>query len=252
MMTSQSVLGFALERLSRMMTARKGGRQPYRDAHTETQATPFADCCRVARRHLLCLVLLRVVARPESARGASAFAATAPIEQFYVALSAVMKAGKTTPFRQRYDSLAPVIDQTFDLEQILGNSVGPRWAALPSDQQSALKEAFRRYTIAVYVANFDSFSGQRFEVQPASTAVGEEQIVQTRIVPASGEPHRLDYVMRQVGGTWKVVDVLADGSISRVAVQRSEMRSPLANGGVPALLDRLQRKTADMSGGQLR
>jgi phospholipid transport system substrate-binding protein len=195
---------------------------------------------------------LRVVARPKSARGASAFAATAPIEQFYAALSAVMKAGKTTPFRQRYDSLALVIDQTFDLEQILENSVGPRWAALPSDQQSALKEAFRRYTIAVYVANFDSFSGQRFEVQPASTAVGEEQIVQTRIVPASGESHRLDYVMRQVGGTWKVVDVLADGSISRVAVQRSEMRSPLANGGVPALLDRLQRKTADMSGGQLR
>lgn len=76
-------------------------------------------------------------------------------------------------------------------------------------------------------------------------------MVQTRIVPASGESHHLDYVMRQVGGTWKVVDVLADRSISRVAVQRSKMRSPLANGGVPALLERLQRKTVEMSGGQL-
>ena len=131
-------------------------------------------------------------------------------------------------------------------------SSSQRWATLPSDQQSALREAFRRYTVAIYVTNFDSFSGQRFEIQPASTAAGEEQIVQTRIVPASGESHRLDYVMRQVSGTWKIVDVLADGSISRVAVQRSEMRSPLASGGVPALLDRLQRKTADMSGGQLR
>jgi phospholipid transport system substrate-binding protein len=114
-----------------------------------------------------------------------------------------------------------------------------------------LKEAFRRYTITVYVANFRSFSGQRFGVQPASMAVSDEQIVQTRIVPASGESHRLDYVMRQVGETWKVVDVLADGSISRVVVQRSEMRSPLANGGVPALLERLQRTTAEMSGGPL-
>jgi phospholipid transport system substrate-binding protein len=51
-------------------------------------------------------------------------------------------------------------------------------------------------------------------------AVSDEQIVQTRIVPASD--HRLDYVMRQVGETWKVVDVLADGSISRVVVQRSK------------------------------
>jgi phospholipid transport system substrate-binding protein len=233
------------------MTGRKG-RHVHRDAHIETQATSVEGCCRWARRHLLCLVLVGVAAGPELAHGATASAASAPIERFYAALLTVMKAGKTTPFRQRYDSLAPVIDQTFDLAQILGDSVGPRWATLPSDQQSALREAFLRYTIAVYVANFDSFSGQRFEVQPTSTAVGEEQIVQTRIVPASGESHRLDYVMRQLGGTWKVVDVLADGSISRVAVQRSEMRSPLANGGVPALLDRLQKKTADMSGGQLR
>jgi hypothetical protein len=35
-----------------------------------------------------------------------------------------------------------------------------------------------------------------------------------------------------------------------VAVQRSEMRTPLTNGGGPALLDRLQKKTAEMSGGQ--
>ena len=239
-------MGFALKRLRRVIAGRKAGRHLHRDAHIETHATPFP------RRRLLCLVLVGVAAGPELASGATAGPAIAPIERFYVALLTVMKAGKTTPFQQRYDSLAPVIDQTFDLAQILGDSVGPRWAALPPDQLSALREAFRRYTVAIYVTNFDSFSGQRFEIQPASTAAGEEQIVQTRIVPASGESHRLDYVMRQVGGTWKVVDVLADGSISRVAVQRSEMRSPLGSGGVPALLDRLQRKTADMSGGQLR
>ena len=129
-------------------------------------------------------------------------------------------------------------------------SVGPHWAALTPEQQSALKGAFRRYTIATYVDNFDSFSGQRFEVQPGSTAAGNDQIVRTRIVPASGEAHVLDYVMRQTGGTWKVVDVLADGSISRVAVQRSEMRSLLAKGGAPALLDKLQQKAAELSDGQ--
>jgi phospholipid transport system substrate-binding protein len=146
--------------------------------------------------------------------------------------------------------LASVIARTFDLDGILESSVGPRWATLPPEQQSALKEAFRRYTIAIYVTNFDTFSGQRFEVQPNSVPTGGDQIVQTRIVPAAGEAHRLDYVLRQVGGSWKVVDVLADGSISRVAVQRSEMRTPLTNGGGPALLDRLQKKTAEMSGGQ--
>jgi len=204
----------------------------------------------VGRRFVLRVVLFSVVTALGSSRSSGASATTAPIEQLYAALQTVMKAGKTAPFRQRYDVLAPVIVRTFDLDGILESSVGPRWTTLPSEQQSALKEAFRRYTIAIYVTNFDSFSGQRFEVQPSSVAAGGDQIVPTRIVPASGEAHRLDYVMRQVGGTWKIVDVLADGSISRVAVQRSEMRTPIANGGGPALLDRLQKKTAEMSGGQ--
>jgi len=184
-------------------------------------------------------------------RSAVASAVSASVEQFHAALIQVMKAGKSAPFRQRYDVLAPVIDRTFDLEDILRISAGTRWVGLPPEQQAALKEAFRRYTIATYVNNFDSFSGQHFEIEAGLTAAGADQIVQTRIVPASGEAHRLDYVMRQVSGTWKVVDVLADGSISSVAVQRAEIRALLANGGGPALLERLQKKTAEMSGGQL-
>jgi phospholipid transport system substrate-binding protein len=204
----------------------------------------------IGRRVILGVALFCVAASLGAYHSSGAPATTAPIEQLYTALQTVMKAGKAAPFRQRYDMLAPVIARTFDLDGILESSVGPRWATLPPEQQSALKEAFRRYTIAIYVTNFDSFSGQRFEVQPNSVPTGGDQIVQTRIVPAAGEAHRLDYVLRQVGGSWKVVDVLADGSISRVAVQRSEMRTPLTNGGGPALLDRLQKKTAEMSGGQ--
>ncbi len=197
---------------------------------------------------LAAFATLGVLGRPLAAIASTA---TAAIEGFYGVLLKVMKAGKSTPFRQRYDVLAPAIDQTFDLDTILAASVGPRWTALPADQQQALKEAFRRYTISTYVYNFDDFSGQRFEIQPGLTAAGAEEVVKTRIVPASGEAHVLDYVMRQTGQTWRVVDVLADGSISRVAVQRSEMRSLIAQGGAPALLNRLQQKTADLSGGQL-
>ena len=58
--------------------------------------------------------------------------------------------------------------------------------------------------------------------------------------------------MRQEGGGWKVVDVLAEGSISRVAAQRSEMRSVLADGGGAGLLVSLRQKTAELSGGILQ
>ena len=57
--------------------------------------------------------------------------------------------------------------------------------------------------------------------------------------------------MEQTPSGWKVVDVLAAGSISRVAVQRSDFRHLLSNGGGDALLASLRRKTADLSGGTL-
>ena len=62
---------------------------------------------------------------------------------------------------------------------------------------------------------------------------------------------RLDYVMRDGNGTWRAVDVLLEGSISRVAVQRSDFRHILANGDADALIASLQRKIADLSGGAL-
>ena len=154
------------------------------------------------------------------------------------------------PFAQRSDQVAPTIDAVFDLSAILETSVGPSWNALSADQQSALRMAFRRYSVATYVSNFDSFTGQRFDISPDTRALpNNEQVVTTRIIPASGEAHRLDYVMRQNNGAWQVVDVLADGTISRVAVQRSDFRRLLTQGGSAALVVSLQSKAAQLAGG---
>ncbi len=182
--------------------------------------------------------------------GATDSAVIAPIQRLYNALLGVMKIGPTTPFARRFDQLAPTIDAVFDLTAILQTSVGPSWNAMLADQQSALRTAFRRYTIATYVANFDAFTGQRFEVSPeARTLPNNEQVASSRIIPASGEAHRLDYVMRQVNGAWQVVDVLADGTISRVAVQRSDFRRLLLQGGSAALVVSLQSKADQLAGG---
>jgi phospholipid transport system substrate-binding protein len=142
-----------------------------------------------------------------------------------------------------------VIGRTFDLEAILRQVVGPRWASLPTDQQAALADAFRRYTIASYVANFDSYSGQRFDIAPAVKTVGNDRVVGTRIASSGDGGHALDYVMRQEAGGWKVIDVLVEGAISRVASQRSEMRSLLADRGGAGLVVSLRQKTAELSGG---
>jgi phospholipid transport system substrate-binding protein len=208
----------------------------------------------LGRRSLLGFAAVAVAA-PLLAKAAFADAAPADalatITRFNAALLDAMKAGKQTGFQARYQTLQPAVEQAFDLPAVLAVSVGPRWAALPADQQSRLLDAFRRYTVASYVANFDHYNGQTFSVSADARTLGSgEVVVQSRIASAS-DSNDLGYVMKHTPSGWKVVDVLADGAISRVAVQRSDFRSLLASGGGDALLASLQHKTSDLSGGAL-
>jgi len=205
---------------------------------------------KLARRWVLAVVLAGGVwaARPAIAADPDA---AAPIAALNRGLLAGMRAGKATPFAQRYAALAPLVESAFDIPGILQASVGPRWAALPPAQQAQLLDVFRKFTIASYVANFDAFGGEKIDVLPDVRSVGADQVVASQIAPPDAAPVRIDYVMRRTAAGWRAVDVLLNGSISRVAVQRSDFRSLLSSGDAAPLIQSLQRKIADLSGGAL-
>ena len=204
----------------------------------------------IARRPLLVLALLGIVV-PAEAGAADGAAVTAPIVALDNGLLAIMRAGGGTPFTQRYTMLQPLVLRSFDLATILRVSVGSGWDSVPTQMQGLLYDEFVRYTVASYVANFKSYDGQRFDVSPALRQVGANQVVQTNLVSPTDNT-RIDYVMRDEGGAWKIVDVLLDGTISRVAVQRSDFRETVASGGAPGLIALLRRKVYDLSGGTMQ
>jgi phospholipid transport system substrate-binding protein len=195
-----------------------------------------------AARGVAVTLLLLVAAAPGGA--------DTPIATLNAGLIQAEKTGKS-PFQQRYMALAPAIDQAFDLPQILHAIVGLRWAQISPDQQKTLLEVFRAYTICNYVANFDNYSGDAIRILPQTRAVGSDQVIETEIVPQSGDPTRIDYVMRNGASGWKAIDVLQQGTISQAAVQRSDFRSLLTGGGATALIDRLKQKVKSLSGGTL-
>ncbi|HWA78769.1 MAG TPA: ABC transporter substrate-binding protein [Acetobacteraceae bacterium] len=174
---------------------------------------------------------------------------SAPVAALNAGLLAVMKAGSaSTPFPQRYAMLAPILTQSFDLPRILELAVGFDWASLTPAQREQLLPVFREYTVASYVANFNSYGGEQFRILPGLRAVGSEQVVATEIITQDGKTRRIDYVMINSGSGWRVVDVLLDGTISQVAVQRSDFHALLASGGASALINGLKRKVAALSG----
>jgi phospholipid transport system substrate-binding protein len=211
------------------------------------------DASLTRRSFLSGLAITAVLAampwRPAAAGIAGDTSATIPIAQLNNALLAVMKAASRTSFEDRYRQLTPVIQQVFNLDAILAASIGLSWATLPASQKADLATAFRRYTVSSYVANFNSYNGQSFQIDPSVRTLGaNEVVVQTHLVRVNQSPIALDYVMRQGPAGWQAVDVLSDGTISRVAVQRSDFRALLRSGGVPALTAGLDRKYADLSG----
>lgn len=199
---------------------------------------------RMKRRALLALGLLA----PLAAR-AGAPDPAAPIAAFDEGLLAVMHAGKDTPFATRVQTLLPLVQQAFNLPLILQNSVGPRWASFAPVMQAQLLDVFTSFTVASWVANFDSFDGETFKILPDLRKIGADEVVQTTLVHRDGDSTRLDYVMRQIGGGWKAVDILLDGTISRVAVQRSDFRSVLSSGDPTRLIAMLRDKVTALSAG---
>jgi phospholipid transport system substrate-binding protein len=203
------------------------------------------------RRQFIAMSLpLILSARPAAAQGA-ADPATGTVTQFYGVLLEVMKAGTRTPFPQRYQTLAPAVDAAFDLTGILRISVGAYWGSLPPAQQQTLLQVFRTYTVANYVSNFHSYKGRVINVEPTTRPVGSERVVTTTITKPGRDPLRIDYVMRDEDSRWKVVDVLLDGTISRVAVQRSDFASLVTSGDASPLITSLRSKVSTLSRGSM-
>jgi phospholipid transport system substrate-binding protein len=204
--------------------------------------TGFSQACLTPLRKLamvLCAVAALCVAGRLPA-AAPSDPAVAPVQTLSDALLQAMHAGATSSITERYRQLEPVIEQVFALPLVTRLAVGPAWAGFTPEQQKDLIAAFTRYTVANYASNFHSFDGQKFEIDDNVLSRGAEKIVRTRITSPHDSPANLLYLMREVDGSWKIVDVYSDG-VSSLALRRSDFASAIAKGGAPELLAYLNR-----------
>ena len=171
--------------------------------------------------------------------------AVAQVQGFYDALQASMKSGGTA--KSRYEKLKPAVEKAFDLQAMTAASVGPAWASASEADKKALTDAFSRMTIANYAKSFDSYSGEKFTVEPASVARGSDKFVKSTM-KTSSETIAFNYRTHQVGSDWKITDVYLAGNISQMAQKRSDFAATLASGGPSALTKRINALSDQMLG----
>ena len=179
---------------------------------------------------------------PRAARADASEPAAQQIENFDAALIRAMKAGKDAGPQGRAKIMGPAVDATFNLPVMTAFAVGPAWAAASAEDKSSLIAAFRKYTVANYAKNFDSYEGQKIAVDPVVMTRLPDKLVKTTM-NGNGATVVLGYRMRQAGGTWKVIDVLFNGAISQLTTQRSDFSATLQSGGVKALIAKLDAQT---------
>ena len=169
------------------------------------------------------------------------------VKGLYDALLNTMKNGRILGQSGRFAQLDPVIRRSFDVASMARLSIGSTWTGLSESQRQQITESFGRYISAIYADRFDSYAGQKLEVtgeQPASSGV----MVRSQIIKASGEPVKVDYMMRRNGEGWLISDIYLDGAISEVATRRSEFSAILKNEGVDGLIAALNRKADILTG----
>jgi phospholipid transport system substrate-binding protein len=169
------------------------------------------------------------------------------VEKLHTTLIEIMKNAEALGYDGRYAQLTPVVEETFDLPFMARKSVGRHWKKLAEQEQACWTEAFQRLTTANYAGRFEGYSGESFETRAEELSIQDTMMVLTTLVRPGDEDVQLNYRLRRVGDTWKIIDIFLDGTVSELALRRSEYSTVLKREGFEELVSTLNGKIAELA-----
>jgi phospholipid transport system substrate-binding protein len=156
----------------------------------------------------------------------------------------ILKSAKLDTSKDR----APVIAQLreivyprFDFEEMAKRSLGSHWRRLGPQQQKEFVTAFTELLETTYADKIDLYEGQRVEYV-GETIDKTYAEVNTRVIGKGGESYSVDYRLHQIGGKWRIYDVIAE-NISLVNNYRSQFNRVVVNSSVEELIKRIKQKS---------
>lgn len=176
----------------------------------------------------------------------TAAAAPAPgevVTGFHEMLIGNMKQGATLGCSGRSARVASAVDASFDLPYLASKVLRRQWRTLTPEQQTGFTTTFRDLVLATYTSQFAKFGGEKFETLATKELADGTRQVNAKLTPGSGNPVNFDYVLREVDGQWRIVNVVADG-VSDLAIRASQYDKAYKAVGFEGLLKQIESQTA--------
>jgi phospholipid transport system substrate-binding protein len=189
-----------------------------------------------------------------SVRAESAVAPSTPsavIGRFYDVLLESMKQASVLGYEGRRSKLAPVVEETYDLPFMAKVATGKYWNELDPAAQQRFIDTFTRLTIANYAGRFNAYNGESFDVLSEGDGGQNTALVRTKLVQKDDPPVVLNYRLRLQDGSWRIIDVYLNGTVSELALHRAEYTAKIEREGFDALLHALEEKIAALAAGKV-
>jgi len=199
-------------------------------------------------RALLVLALLAVA---RTGQGSAPPATTVIVRLNAVLLDALQHA-ESLGYKGRYDKIAPAVGEAFDVAFMAEKSIGRFWKPLSNADKARWVALFKEFTAANYAGNFDKYSGQKFEVEGEEPDQNDTTVVHAKLVNPDGEDVELNYRLRATPTGPKIVDVYLKGTVSELALRRSDYTSVLERDGFEGLVRTVRGKVDDLAAGRAK
>ncbi len=152
--------------------------------------------------------------------------------------------GKNVDPNLRVTRFRQLFREDFDVPGIARFVLGRYWRIATEPQQQEFIKLFTDYIALAYSNRLAEYSGETLHVI-GSRPGPDGSVVSSEIIrPSGAPPAKVDWVLTQHAGTYKINDVVVEG-VSMAVTERSEFASVIQrNGGqVQGLITALRQKT---------
>jgi phospholipid transport system substrate-binding protein len=145
-------------------------------------------------------------------------------------MQGIQSLGQAATSAERIARLGTLFRQDFDISGIGLFALGSYRRVATSAEQQEFFRLYPEFTVRAFNSRLNDYRGAPFRVT-GRRAVGNETVVSSEILPASGGRVQVDWYLSDNGGQYRVTDVAIGGVSMKIALRDQFASWITSNGG---------------------